>query len=412
MEFLHGQTLAQLLIDSTRRLSTDLIAQGVDDVGRARVAMHAASLIHRDLKPENIMLVDSADSITPGEDRKRFKIIDFGISSKTDALDSQRNATFDGAGTPEYMAPEQLMSAPVSSQADIYAQGVLMFLLYSGRVPFQATAPSVSGLADLVECVLYEPAPPLSNAVSADVVVPAKLDRLVADCLAKNPADRPASPAEVCLRYREATQERHLSATLQRSAKHSTGRSKETGARRIAAITLFSCIVAVAMMVWLERPPTGDVAVPNRASNEMSVLVPSTNPASKVVADKSVAEVAEALPPHPDADSTPDGIPLMDSANGSNNETDVAAAHPMTETEVQPVQKSILWCPSVFEPTGDLTTSENLSLASTLRLKDPEIVFVLVTPETLTSVRASVPKSSDLRHQHLRMRGLFSSTPY
>lgn len=411
MEFLHGQTLAELLKDSAARLPPELIAQCIDDVGRALVAMHAASLIHRDLKPENIMLVESADSITHGEGRKRFKIIDFGISSKTDAVDSQRNATFDGAGTPEYMAPEQLLSAPVTAQADIYALGVLTFLLHSGRVPFHAAAPSVSGLADLVNCVLNEPAPPLSDAVSEDVVVPEKLNQLVADCLAKNATDRPASAADVCKRYRQAIQELHSSASLQHTGNRSIGRPKRTTAWQISAVSLFCGIALVAALVWSGRIPFGKDAGTNSASNHLSVPADSSAPSSEVVAATSKAETAERAeraetsPSLSVVESTPEnilpesvnreGIPpkssLTESDDEPDDETDVAATPPMTETDVEPIQKPVLWCPSVFEPTGEMITSGTSLLANTLRLKDPEIEFVLVTPETLAARNGHEP---------------------
>jgi serine/threonine-protein kinase len=130
MEWVDGRLLRTLLNDE-KQLSPDRavkIAVGICD---ALDYMHKRGIIHRDLKPENVMV---------GED-DQVKLIDFGIAMKEDA----RRLTFVNVssmlGTPDYISPEQVKGARGDQRSDIYAMGIMLYEMLTGRVPFVGPNP-------------------------------------------------------------------------------------------------------------------------------------------------------------------------------------------------------------------------------------------------------------------------------
>ena len=129
MEYLLGPDLHTLL--QMGKVRGRLLLRLVEDVGDALQCLHERHVIHRDLKPRNIKLVDE------NQRNERFMILDFGIASQRDAGETMRGATFDGAGTLEYMAPEQFGNEDPTGQADTYAFGVILFQVLTGQVPMR-----------------------------------------------------------------------------------------------------------------------------------------------------------------------------------------------------------------------------------------------------------------------------------
>jgi serine/threonine protein kinase len=128
MEYLEGFTLSDL-IQKQGRLK---LVPGIEIMKQVLAALHEAhrvGVIHRDLKPQNIM-VDAEN---------RSWIMDFGISTSSDV--NKLTATGMLVGTPYYMAPEQLEGKEIDSRADLYACGIIMFQMFSGRLPFDAKSP-------------------------------------------------------------------------------------------------------------------------------------------------------------------------------------------------------------------------------------------------------------------------------
>ena len=389
MEFLDGRTLADLLHAAAGQLPPDMIGKCIDEVGRALASLHALNVIHRDLKPDNIMLVDAADSLSHGEIRQRFKIIDFGISSKIDAEDSRRNVTFDGAGTPEYMAPEQLLSESITAQSDVYSLGVLIFVLYSGRVPFPAAAHSVSALADLVNCVLNQAPPKLSEAVAPDVTVSHELEVLVADCLAKRPEDRPATVAEVCLRYRKAVAQLDAAPEFRLGQQGRPDKPHQQSRRKLVIALLLPAMIAITALIFGPKF-IGDLMRPN---GDAAKAVTSIGRLQEHDFDSD-----SSIPPEPDS---PDSH--SPSAESAAELTKVAAEREITskpdvgsqpDLTIEPAIRSVtdvagvqpeLWSAEAFTRTGPLTESCGRVYSQSLQLTDFGITFVLVAPEQLQS---------------------------
>ena len=140
-------------------------------VADALAHAHAHGVVHRDLKPANVMLDWPS---------RRVVLTDFGVARLDDA---QRTRTGVVLGTPVYMAPELLAGTDATPASDLYALGVLVFELVTGRPPFSA-----DGLGELLRQVAQAPAPPLTSPAGP---LPPGLVALVAALLAKTPAQRP-----------------------------------------------------------------------------------------------------------------------------------------------------------------------------------------------------------------------------
>src|SRR5262245_12233628 len=134
MEFIDGKTARTLLQASPAGLPPERVARILSQVAAALARAHAQDVVHRDLKPENIIVFDRDD------ERDAVKVIDFGIARIRSALlgAGGKSITVTGAvfGTPEYMAPEQVMGQVADARADQYSFGVTAFELLTGRCPY------------------------------------------------------------------------------------------------------------------------------------------------------------------------------------------------------------------------------------------------------------------------------------
>jgi predicted Ser/Thr protein kinase len=175
-EFVAGETLRARLARGRLPLG-DCLAIAIA-AARGLAAAHDLGIVHRDLKPENVLLTAEG----------RVKVVDFGIATMDG---SGRGLTRTGVvlGTPGYMAPEQLSGQPVDARADVFALGVLIYEMVTGRSPFGDT-----GSWSVVAAVLEREPSPLS-AVREDV--PAALEAAVMTCLAKSPEARYPSAGAV-----------------------------------------------------------------------------------------------------------------------------------------------------------------------------------------------------------------------
>jgi serine/threonine protein kinase len=189
MELLEGATLSRRISDSgplpwTEAQSLALqLCQGLQ-------AIHEAGIIHRDFKSPNVMLAthQGAHRGTP-----RAVVMDLGLARQDDAEkpDKERNAmTLRGAvmGTPNYMAPEQIEGGAVTPATDIYAFGVVLFEMVTGKLPFDASTPMANAVRRAKRL------PPVS---SIQPGVPAFLDGVIERCLQYEPEQRFQSAEEL-----------------------------------------------------------------------------------------------------------------------------------------------------------------------------------------------------------------------
>ena len=193
MQYVPGQSLDQLIAKGPA--SPQLVLSVGIQVADGLQAAHALGIFHRDLKPQNVMLTDGGLA----------KILDFGLARRLHpedasfdptkpalAKDASLAATYTArGGTIRYMAPEQFVTGQSSVQSDIWALGVILYELVSGRYPF--ARPDAEDF-QAIRAIQFSDPPDLSEIVPG---ISTELKSVIATCLEKNPVARYASAAEV-----------------------------------------------------------------------------------------------------------------------------------------------------------------------------------------------------------------------
>src|ERR1700722_14463833 len=174
MEYVDGEDLSSLL----RRIGQFPQAKGLDiarQMCAGLAAAHDHGVLHRDLKPGNIML----------DGRGRVRITDFGLAALSGDLGGEEVS----AGTPAYMAPEQLAGVEVTQRSDIYSLGLVMYEIFTGKKAYEAAS-----LGELLR--LRETSSPSSVSMLVKDIDPLT-ERVIQRCLERDPARRPASASQV-----------------------------------------------------------------------------------------------------------------------------------------------------------------------------------------------------------------------
>lgn len=188
MELLQGADLSAV-VERHGRLAVHVAVDYVLQTCEALAEAHALGIVHRDIKPSNLFLTTGVDGLPC------LKVLDFGISKATSAIDATRpdyglTQTQTVMGSPQYMAPEQMRSSRrVDGRTDIWGLGTIMHELLTGSPPFVAET-----MPELFAMILQDPAPSLRTARPD---VPPGLDAVVRRCLEKSPDARPADVLEL-----------------------------------------------------------------------------------------------------------------------------------------------------------------------------------------------------------------------
>jgi eukaryotic-like serine/threonine-protein kinase len=234
MPFVEGMSLRAMLVQRPQIPVHEAIGI-LRDLARALVFAHGHGVVHRDIKPENVLLSGDTAVVT-----------DFGIAKAVSAsrtADSAATLTKVGTsiGTPAYMAPEQAAADPhADHRVDIYAWGLIAYELLSGTHPFGKKGSPQAFLAAQIS----ETPVPLSRTAKQ---IPPALAALVMRCLSKDPADRPASAADLLRALDNAV---------------SGGKGAVTrGARRTRWLAVAGAVALIALAgagLWLKRPRGAD----------------------------------------------------------------------------------------------------------------------------------------------------------
>jgi hypothetical protein len=183
MELLDGFTLESLIErfgPVAPERAVHLLFQICHSLGEA----HAAGLVHRDIKPSNIFVCRN------GREVDFVKVLDFGlVKARHDnpTVDISVTGVHAAGGTPAFMAPEQVLGGPsLDGRADIYAVGCVAYWLLTGELVFTGR----TAMETMMQHAHDAPTPPSEH---TEIAIPEALDRIILDCLAKDPADRPAT---------------------------------------------------------------------------------------------------------------------------------------------------------------------------------------------------------------------------
>jgi Tol biopolymer transport system component len=246
MELLEGESLADRLTKGP--LPIDQVLRYGIQVAEALEKAHKAGVVHRDLKPDNIMITKSG-----------AKLLDFGLAKDAAALFDEegptrhRSLTAEGTivGTFQYMAPEQLEGGQVDARTDIFALGAVLYEMATGKRAFEGKSK-----ASLIASILTAEPQPIS---AIQPMTPASFDRLVRNCLQKDPDERFQSAHDV------ATELRWIS-------EFSPAAAKVRGGHFWAAwIVAAALLASTAMFAYLWRRGTGEQ--PQRV--EASIMPPA-----------------------------------------------------------------------------------------------------------------------------------------
>jgi eukaryotic-like serine/threonine-protein kinase len=189
MEYVKGGTLGQTM---GRPLSMDYTARIIEQIGSALDYAHRNGVIHRDVKPGNIMLRD---------DGQTALLADFGLAKMAESKSALTRSGV-GVGTPEYLSPEQGQGLKVDWRTDLYSLGVVMYEMLTGHIPFEAETP----LAVIIKHI----SEPLPHARALNPSLPPAIDNVMLKALAKDPADRFQSGAEMASAIRQVAQDNAL----------------------------------------------------------------------------------------------------------------------------------------------------------------------------------------------------------
>ncbi len=178
MEYVDGRTVRDLLQEG-HRLLPERSLEIIDGVLRALDYSHQAGIVHRDIKPGNVMVTRNGD----------VKVMDFGIARAMSDAQATMTQTAQVIGTAQYLSPEQARGERVDSRSDLYSTGCLLYELLTGRPPFTGDSP----VAIAYQHVRENPVPP--SRVEPDV--PPWADAIVLKAMAKSPADRYQTAADM-----------------------------------------------------------------------------------------------------------------------------------------------------------------------------------------------------------------------
>jgi serine/threonine-protein kinase len=186
MELLDGldlETLVRRFGPVPAARAVEILRQACHSLGEA----HDRGLVHRDVKPANIYLCRM------GREYVFMKVLDVGLvkyDEDQNILDTIKTSAEMTTGTPAYMAPEMANGEAIDRRADIYALGCVAYWLLTGQMVFEADSP----LRMLIQHIQATPVPP---SIRSGRPVPRALEELILRCLAKSPADRPATVDEL-----------------------------------------------------------------------------------------------------------------------------------------------------------------------------------------------------------------------
>jgi serine/threonine-protein kinase len=232
MEWVNGKLLREILAGG-KKLPVDRAVRIAERICDALAYIHTQGVVHRDLKPENIM-VDENDNI---------KLIDFGIAGQ----EGSRRLTFaklsNVMGTPDYISPEQVKGKRGDGRSDIYAMGVMLYEMLTGKVPFSGP----NAFATMNERLLNNPIPPRE----LDPALSPELQEIIYRAMEREPRNRYATARE----FENDLQHQDQVGVAERPELHDWKTKKSQWPRRILNYALIALVPVVifGLLLWVAR---------------------------------------------------------------------------------------------------------------------------------------------------------------
>jgi len=318
MELLEGPSLAALL-----RVGGPLPAARGLEIARQLVnalkAAHDSAIVHRDLKPDNIH-VGRGDA-----ERDLVKIVDFGLAKVIGASKLTRAGMV--FGTPHYMSPEQAAGEVVDHRADIYALGIVMYEMFTGKVPFEAD----SYMGVLTKHMYMTPAPPSEHRLELKEI--GALEDIILRCLQKRPANRydnlagllldldqmgltPGTATGVTTRKRSRPAS-VLADQLELPTRGELERPRPARIARPLAVVLLAFLLGVALVIVLRKGGSRSSLAPDQVRDE-SRSVPASAP--QAFATVSPALTSSGSRSSPQGATLPPSVPSTRAKAGAQAE--------------------------------------------------------------------------------------------
>ena len=265
MEYVDGEDLASLL-RRIGRLPEDKAVEIARQLCAGLEAAHAEGVLHRDLKPANVML----------DGRGRARITDFGLAGATEGISGHEAR----AGTPQYMAPEQLSGGELSRQTDLYSLGLVLYELFTGKRAYEA-----GQVDDLVRLQQSAPTSPSSHVSGLDPLV----ERAILRCLDPDPTKRPTSATALAAALPGGDPLAMAQAVGETPSPEMVARAGGTGALRpgVAMASLAAILVGM-VVVWFGNATT---------SMFHYLPLPLSPSALSTTARAAIARIGYATPP-------------------------------------------------------------------------------------------------------------------
>jgi serine/threonine-protein kinase len=416
MEYVEGTTLRHVLADEGK-LAPPRALSILQQIGEALSTAHARDVIHRDLKPENVIVSRMTASGANAATTEVAKVIDFGIAKLRNAAFGQGKTGLTRAGTvlgtPEYMAPEQVMGQPVDARADQYALAVLAFELLTGKPPYKSD--------DVNQLLMMHVGAPVPSTREHTPGLPAEVDVVTAKMLAKLPDERFTSVAEAMEAFTTALSTPIASTepapeppktvplptpvdtTLQSAQAPATAEDAPTHRRTFIAVGVVAAMMLVggviAMVLW-SRSSSGPSVMPVELTTALVDWRNGKFEASSAVIGRSVTE-APALAELEEV-AKPLAAPIADDSARAAlaklfEATPLANSHAMAtalaETAVAEESKARDAALGLLRARHDLLSTEQ---RARVRLRDAETCDALQAAKAQAAEVATAPTQRDL----------------
>lgn len=276
MELIEGETLAARIARGP--LPIELLLRTGVEIADALDKAHRSGIIHRDLKPSNVMLTKSG-----------AKLLDFGLAKEVRPYPASSTGSTDHlsgegtiVGTVQYMSPEQLEGRPVDARSDIFALGVILYEMATGKHAFSGRS-----RASLIASILTSDPSPM---LQIRPIVPVPLDQLVRLCLAKDAEERWQTAHDVVLELRS------IQDNLRTSGARWEPGSQERKRKLLTSAAVLGCFLALAAIAFFAFKSRKAATPPAEAGRSLAVI-PFTHSeaADEYLADGITTSIIDSL---------------------------------------------------------------------------------------------------------------------